>query len=216
MNDENSTNGALNVIELKLNGEQSGIDAKTVADGLDLLRKLVGSFTPNGGPVEMASLRTGSTVTGVIAAPKAEDSILYAVELVRKRQVLPVNWSSKQAALLRDLAGLSHRCGVASAEILERSTERALPLDSALDAAIRQYLRRVVEVSGVLKRHPESNAPGEVDTKSVEAMPSVPTPVSGRGIWRRLKDGARQRKTYCVNFASRSRAPMPRRVLVHD
>ncbi|WJY68464.1 hypothetical protein [Corynebacterium auris] len=241
MNDENPTNGALNVIELKLNGELSGIDAKTVADGLDLLRKLVGSFTPNGGPVKMASLRTGSTVTGVIATPEAEDSILYGIELVRNRQVLPVNWSSKQATLLRELARLSRRSGVASAEILGRNTERALPLDSALDAsiqeamkkaptsigsvvgklhsyqdsaqglsatlrdhithqnvrvtfdedldaAIRQNLRRVVEVSGVLKRHPESNAPEEVDAKSVEAMPSIPTPVSGRGIWRRLKD----------------------------
>lgn len=241
MRDHDPTKEGLHAVELKLNGELGGIDAKTVALGLELLRKLVGSFNPDGGPVKMASLRTGSTVTGVAAPPATEEAIIHAADLIREKQVLPQNWSSKQAALLRDLAKLSNRSGVDSAEILGRTTERALPLDSALlksiqeamkktpmsigsvvgklhsykdgpnglsatvrdhltnkdvrvnfaedlDEAIRMNLRRIVEVSGVLKRHPESNAPEEVDAKSIEAVPPKTTVVSGRGIWKRLKD----------------------------
>lgn len=234
-------NEALNAVELRLNGELGGIDAKTVADGLELLRKLVGSFNPGGGPVKMASLRTGSTVTGVAASPATEESIIHAIELIREKQVLPSNWSSKQATLLRELAKLSNRSGVDSAEILGRATKSSSLLDSALensiqeamkktpisigsvvgklysyqdsarglsarlrdqltnedvrvnfdealDQAIRKNLRQVVEISGVLKRHPETNAPEEVDAKSVEVVLPMSNPTSGRGIWKRLKD----------------------------
>ncbi len=240
MKDRTPDQESLQVVELKLNGELGGIDAKTVAEGLELLRKLVGSFNPDGGPVKMASLRTGSTVTGVAAPPAAEQAIIHAVDLIRTKQVLPPNWSSRQATLLRDLAKLSHRNGVDSAEILGLTTKRSLQLDSVLlksiqeamkktpisigsvvgklhsykdgsnglsatlrdeltnkdvrvtfdedlDEAIRMNLRRIVEVSGLLKRHPESNAPEEIDAKNVEAVPS-PTAVSGRGIWKRLRD----------------------------
>lgn len=240
MQDRTPAQESLHAVELKLNGDLGGIDAKTVAEGLELLRKLVGSFNPDGGPVKIATLRTGSTVTGVAAPPAAEKAIIHAVDLIREKQVLPPNWSARQATLLRDLAKLSHRTGINSAEILGLTTERSLQLDSVLvksiqeamkktpvsigsvvgklhsykdgpkglsatlrdeltnkdvrvtfgedlDEAIRLNLRQKVEVSGLLKRHPESNVPEEVDAKSIEPVPS-PTSVSGRGIWKRLKD----------------------------
>lgn len=240
MKDRTPNQESLHAVELKLNGELGGIDAKTVAEGLELLRKLVGSFNPDGGPVKMASLRTGSTVTGVAAPRAAEEAIIHAADLIREKQVLPPHWSSRQATLLRDLAKLSHRNGVDSAEILGLTTERSLQLDSALlksiqeamkktpisigsvvgklhsyrdginglsatlrdeltnrdvrvtfgedlDEAIRMNLRRKVEVSGLLKRHPESNVPEEVDAKSIETI-HPPIAFSGRGIWKRLKD----------------------------
>lgn len=240
MKDRPPDQESLHAVELKLNGELGGIDAKTVAEGLELLRKLVGSFNPDGGPVKMASLRTGSTVTGVAAPLAAEEAIIQAADLIREKQMLPPNWSSKQAALLRDLAKLARRNGVDSAEILGLTTERSLQLDSVLlksiqeamkrapisigsvvgklhsyrdgvnglsatlrdeltkkdvrvtfdedlDEAIRMNLRGIVEVSGLLKRHPESNVPEEVDAKSIERV-LPPTAVSGRGIWKRLRD----------------------------
>ncbi|MDK8662709.1 hypothetical protein [Corynebacterium coyleae] len=241
MKDHNSEAQTSHAIELKLNGELEEIDAKTVAEGLDLLRKLVGSFNPDGGPVKMASLRAGSSVTGVVASPATEEAIIQAVEMIREKQTLPSNWSSRQAALLRELAKLPNRNGVDSAEILGLTTEQSLRLDAALlksvqeamkttplsigsvvgklrsykdgttglsatlrdqltnqdvritfgedlDEEIRKYLRQIVEISGVMKRHPESNMPEEVDAISIEVVPTSSAAVSGRGIWRRLKD----------------------------
>ena len=57
-----------------------------------------------------------------------------------------------------------------------------------LDASIRRNLRNVVEISGLLKRHPETNSPEEIEAKSVDAVSAKPALASGRGIWRRLKD----------------------------
>lgn len=241
MKDQDQSTESQHALELKLNGEMGAIDAKTVVDGLELLRKLVGSFTPGQGPVKMASLRSGSTVTGVAASPEVEESILQAIDSIRDHKELPSNWSSKQATLLQNLAKLSNRSGVDSTELLGSSSMRAAQLDSALfesiqeamkktpisigsvvgklysyqdgakglsarlrdsltnedvrvlfdedlDEAIRSNLRGLVEVSGILKRHPETNAPEEINAKSIEAVPIKAAPISGRGIWRRLKE----------------------------
>ncbi|MBP3947306.1 hypothetical protein [Corynebacterium sp. Marseille-P3884] len=241
MKDQDPSTETQHALELKLNGEMGAIDAKTVVDGLELLRKLVGSFTPGQGPVKMASLRSGSAVTGVVATPEVETTILRAIDSIRDHKEMPSNWSSKQATLLQDLAKLSNRSGVDSTELSGSSSLRVTQLDSALlasiqeamkktpisigsvvgtlysyqvsakglsakmrdsltnedvrvlfdedlDEAIRSNLRGLVEVSGVLKRHPETNAPEEISAKSVEALPIKTVPVSGRGIWRRLKE----------------------------
>ncbi|QYH19462.1 hypothetical protein JKI95_10310 [Corynebacterium aquatimens] len=235
MKDRSPNKEARNAIELKLNGELEAIDAKTVADGIELLRKLVGSFDPSGAPVKMASLRTGSTVTGVAAPPEAEESILHAIEMIRANQVLPANWSSKQADLLRELTKLSSRSGVESAEIVGRTNNRSSQLDSVLmesiqeamrktpisigsvvgklysyqdsakglsarlrdaltnedvrvtfgedlDASIRRNLRNVVEISGLLKRHPETNSPEEIEAKSVDAVSAKPARLRPRHL----------------------------------
>ena len=114
MKDQDPSTETQHALELKLNGEMGAIDAKTVVDGLELLRKLVGSFTPGRGPVKMASLRSGSAVTGVVATPEVETTILRAIDSIRDHKEMPSNWSSKQATLLQDLAKLSNRSGVDS------------------------------------------------------------------------------------------------------
>ncbi|MDO4928554.1 MAG: hypothetical protein Q3976_05755 [Corynebacterium sp.] len=120
-------------LNLVLSGRTNDIDAAAVARGLDLLIKLVQSFT-NETP-KLSTLKEGSAITGVEVELQLEEEIHQGVSLLREHQSLPNGWTLGQAKYIQDIAKLTGYSGV-EAVGLSRLDEPRTQLDKSLIEAI--------------------------------------------------------------------------------
>lgn len=129
-------------LDLKLNGDLNSIDATTVVKGLDLLRKLVVSFSPENSPVKMGKLEEGSSVTGILVTDCLSARVSTGIEHIRTRKTIPSGWTSKEAKIVKQLAQLSNRDGVDSVELLRSNGSVRNSLDAELISAVKVALQK--------------------------------------------------------------------------
>lgn len=137
-NQENSETSALS---LKLDGTLQDMDAKTVLTGLELLTKLVASFTDE--PVKMGILEEGSAVTGVLAPPAVEAEVLDGIAHLRDGGTIPENWTFKQVQWVRDLTKLESKSGVTGVRLSPSDASVDVHLDASLREAIESIFKKI-------------------------------------------------------------------------
>ncbi|WP_151640334.1 hypothetical protein [Corynebacterium sp. 11A] len=128
-------------LNLVLNGTLQDMDAKTVLEGLELLTKLVKSFSNE--PVKMGLLDEGSSITGVIVSPELEAEVLDGVARLRDGGSIPENWTFKQVRFVRDLTRLESKVGVTGVKLSTSYGSGDAFLDEPLREAIDAILEKI-------------------------------------------------------------------------
>lgn len=130
-------------LTLTLSGNPESIDAGTISTAIDLLVKLVKSFSRLGELVQIGKLSNDGLTAGVLISPKVEEEILNGICVLRNSSELPANWTVQQMQYINELSELQRNAGVEGVYFTPSNSPTNIPIDGELVQSIEKALRSI-------------------------------------------------------------------------